>query len=83
VIRYDRWEHFAGTLTDRARTDPDGGVDVDRVPEQRRGEIVAAWQFGAFDQAAPDADTWWASSGGPWFDRLEEALTADGYGLTA
>ena len=82
VIGYDRWEDFAGTLTDRARTDPDGGgVDVDRVPDHRRAEIVAAWRFGAFDQSAQGADAWWTATGGPWFDRVQEALIADGYGL--
>jgi len=84
VIGYDRWEHFAATLTDRTRIEPDAaGVDVDRVPEPRRAEIVAAWRFGAFDQRADGADAWWTSVGGPWFDRLQEALIAHGYGLAA
>ena len=82
VIGYDRWEDFAATLTVRARVDSDSaGVDVDRVPDERRAAIVASWTFGPFHQAAPDADAWWTTVGGPWFDGLQNTLIADGYGL--
>ena len=65
-----------------ARIESDNtGVDVDRVPDPRRAEIVAAWTFGPFHQAAPGADAWWTRVGGPWFDRLQKTLIADGYGL--
>lgn len=84
VIAYDRWEHFAGTLTDRARTDPDTvAIDVDRVPADRRAAIVSSWRFGAFDQRTAGADSWWTSVGGPWFDALHKQLVRDGYGLSA
>ncbi len=75
IIEYDSWADFVGLLAER-------GVDVERVPEDRRNEVVAAWTYGPYVEGGHDSDQWWSLYGGPWADAQADVLLTEGYGHT-